>query len=177
MSSAMSITLPAVRSNRSAIYGMPSSAPLWSHKLGGTVPSIRIGEESGDKVHVFLSHRCGFCRRFWQDLDSYFAAGIAFVVHPFILAGPDSQELEEAVAIWCDLDKTEALLGQAYTGSGDIDADSGGSECTQEGVIASQRLGTQLGASATPVFVTAGGRMISGLVGPQRLRAAMDAAR
>lgn len=142
------------------------------NEMKGATPGIRVGASQASQVHVFLSHRCGFCRRFWSNLDSYLDQNIAFIVHPFVLSGPNSSEMEETVKIWCDLSQTRRLLDSAYAGDPPVLSDT--DSCSERGIIASQRLGTALGAQATPVFVTESGKLISGLVAPDALRDALD---
>ena len=106
-------------------------------------------------LYVFTDIKCGYCRKFHQDVPKLNKAGIAVRYFAYPLLAKDSATKLEAV--WCSKDRqraiTEAKAGKKVKST----------KCSNA-VSEHHALGRKLGIDGTPAIFTADGRQLGGYI-------------
>src|SRR5690606_30552260 len=108
-------------------------------------------------VYVFTDIDCGYCRKLHSESDQYLTDGIEirYLFCPRAREGSDSYN--KAVSVWCAEDRNAALT-KAKRG------DTIEKRQCENPVDRHLALGTQMGATGTPMLVTEKGNILPGYV-------------
>lgn len=131
-------------------------------KMG--VPKMVVFKPSKAKhvAYVFTDIDCGYCRKLHSEIKQYLDAGIEIRYLFFPRAGEGSDSFKKAVTVWCSENRNEALT-KAKKGE-PLPPRSCDNPISQHMV-----LGTQLGASGTPMIVTEKGSILPGYIPASKL--------
>ena len=114
-------------------------------------------------VYVFTDIDCGFCRKLHGQMSAYLAKGIEVRYLAFPRAGVNSKSAQKLATVWCSDDR-QSVMTEFKTGKNVALA-----PCDDNPVADHYLLGQQVGVNGTPAIVLESGRMIPGMVGPDRL--------
>ena len=113
-------------------------------------------------VYVFTDTDCGFCRRVHSSMAEYNALGIEVRYLAYPRGGLNSSTYADMVSAWC-ADDPQAAMTALKRGEG-VPAKT----CANP-VAAQFQLGRQVGLTGTPAFLFPNGRLVNGLLAPDRL--------
>jgi thiol:disulfide interchange protein DsbC len=119
-------------------------------------------KSSKHSLYVFTDIDCGYCRKLHSEIDQYLSEGIEIRYLFFPRAGEGSESYKKAVSVWCADDRNAALTkakrGEAVENR----------QCDNP-VDRHLTLGTQMGATGTPMLVTEKGNILPGYVPARQL--------
>lgn len=118
-------------------------------------------------AYVFTDIDCGYCRKLHTEIKQYLDAGIEIRYLFFPRAGEGSDSYKKAVTVWCSEDRNLAMT-KAKKGEG-LPA-----KTCDNPVSAHMGLGSQFGASGTPMIVTAKGAILPGYVPASQLAQVLE---
>jgi thiol:disulfide interchange protein DsbC len=110
-------------------------------------------------ITVVTDIDCGYCRRLHREIREYNARGITVRYLFMPLAGPGSPSWVKADAVWCSMDRRDAMT-RAKLG----DEVKAIEPCTNTPVAEHYQLAGQLGITGTPAIFTETGDLLRGYV-------------
>ena len=113
-------------------------------------------------VTIFTDIDCGYCRKMHSQMTDYYKEGIKIRYLLFPREGINSESYNKAVAVWCAVNRPEAMT-KAKRGE-NVDR-----KTCDNPVKAHYELGQKLGVRGTPSLSLESGEMIPGYVPPTQL--------
>lgn len=136
-------------------------------KLGPAKMLVFKPEKPKYTAYVFTDIDCGYCRKLHSEIKQYLDAGVEIRYLFFPRAGEGSDSYKKAVSVWCSEDRNQALT-RAKKG------ENLPSKNCDNPVSAHMNLGSQFGASGTPMIVTEKGTILPGYVPASRLTQVLE---
>ncbi len=114
-------------------------------------------------VVVFTDIDCIYCRRLHSQIDDYLSAGIEIRYLLYPRNGPSSNSWNISEAIWCALDRNDALTAAK------LDKTFDSSDCNMSAISDQYSLGQSVGLTGTPAMVLESGSLVNGYLPPDEL--------
>lgn len=118
-------------------------------------------------AYIFTDIDCGYCRKLHSEIKQYLDAGIEIRYLFFPRAGEGSDSYKKAVTVWCSENRNVALT-KAKKG------ESLPEKTCANPVSQHMALGSQLGASGTPMIVTEKGSILPGYIPAAQLAQVLE---
>ncbi|MCU0734872.1 MAG: thioredoxin fold domain-containing protein, partial [Methylotetracoccus sp.] len=124
-------------------------------------------EKSKYVAYVFTDIDCGYCRKLHSEIKQYLDAGIEVRYLFYPRAGEGSDSFKKAVTVWCSDNRNQALTkakkGEALP-----------SKTCDNPISQHMAMGTQFGASGTPMIVTEKGTILPGYIPAPQLTQVLE---
>jgi thiol:disulfide interchange protein DsbC len=120
-------------------------------------------------VTLFTDIDCGYCRRFHENMTQHNALGISVNYVMFPRAGKPSASYNKTAAVLCS-SKPQENMTLAMQGKFSLPTSSVSKTC-QNNLDQQMLLAAELGISATPTMLLSNGRVIQGILNPEKLLA------
>jgi thiol:disulfide interchange protein DsbC len=115
-------------------------------------------------ITVFTDVDCQYCRKLHSQIAEFNKLGVRVRYMFYPRTGPNTESWRKAEAVWCSVDRNEALT-RAKAG-GQVDTSK---TCGPTPVAREYALGQSIGVQGTPAIVTENGDYISGYMAPHEL--------
>ena len=136
-------------------------------KLGVTKMVVFKPEKAKYVAYVFTDIDCGYCRKLHSEIKQYLDAGIEVRYLFYPRAGEGSDSFKKAVTVWCSDNRNQALTkakkGEALP-----------SKTCDNPISQHMAMGTQFGASGTPMIVTEKGTILPGYIPAPQLTQVLE---
>lgn len=137
------------------------------NKLGVTKMVVFKPEKAKYVAYVFTDIDCGYCRKLHSEIKQYLDAGIEVRYLFYPRAGEGSDSFKKAVTVWCSDNRNQALTkakkGEALP-----------SKTCDNPISQHMAMGTQFGASGTPMIVTEKGTILPGYIPAPQLTQVLE---
>lgn len=115
-------------------------------------------------ITVFTDVDCQYCRKLHSQMAELNKLGVRVRYMFYPRTGPNTESWRKAEAVWCSVDRNEALT-RAKAG-GQVDTSK---TCGPTPVAREYALGQSIGVQGTPAIVTQNGDYINGYMAPREL--------